>query len=226
MCGGRLHGLCEELEDPDSDEPMHRVCQTCAITKATATGSSSGGKSPSTGKRKAHNTRGRGNIGTGKKHASDSKSKSRTRLNFGQKNEILGLLREKIAYGEIARRFKCGATAIGNIAKKRAALEEEFATALLQELQDKLMTRVNTTHVAGDPYDDELDDGETVESTGEGVVAGGSKPPPSYAERCLFLALWSISPSHVAMTKQETFCVGRGCRLSEILLLNEGGRQT
>ena len=33
-----------------------------------------------------------------------------------------------------------------------------------------------------DPSDDELDDGETVESMGEGVVAGGSMPPPSYAE--------------------------------------------
>ena len=97
VCGGRLHGLCEEVEDPDSDEPIDRVCQTRAITKATATGSSSGGKSTSTGKRKAHNTRGHGNIRTSKKHASDSKSKSRTRLNFGQKIEILGLLREKVA---------------------------------------------------------------------------------------------------------------------------------
>ena len=81
----------------------------------------------STGKRKADSTRGRGNIGTSKKHASDSKSKSRTRLNFGQKIAILGLLREKITYGEIARRSKCGATAIGKIAKERAALEEDHA---------------------------------------------------------------------------------------------------
>ena len=67
VCGGCLHGLCGEVENPDN-------------AKATATGSSSGGKSISTGKRKADNTRGRGNIGTSKKHASDSKSKSRTRL--------------------------------------------------------------------------------------------------------------------------------------------------
>ena len=65
---GRLHGLCGEVEDPDSDGPMHRVCQTCAIAIATPTGSSSGGKSTSTGKRKADNTRGRGNIGTSKKN--------------------------------------------------------------------------------------------------------------------------------------------------------------
>ena len=105
---------------------MHRICQTCAIAKATTSGSSSGGKSTSTGKRKADNTRGRGNIGTSKKHASDSKSKSRTRLNFGQKIAILGLSREKVTYGEIARRFKCGATAIGMIAKERATLEEDY----------------------------------------------------------------------------------------------------
>ena len=80
-----------------------------------------------TGKRKADNTHGRGNIGTRKKHASDSKSESRTRLNFGQKIEILGILREKVTYDEIARQFKCGATAIGKIAKKRAALEEDHA---------------------------------------------------------------------------------------------------
>ena len=127
MCGGPLHGLCEEVEDPDSDEPVHRIYQTCAIAKATATGSSSGGESTSTCKRKEDNTRGRGNIETSKKPASDSKNMSRTRLNFDQKIEILGLLREKVAYGEIARRFKCGATAIGKIAKERVAREEDHA---------------------------------------------------------------------------------------------------
>ena len=127
VCGRHLHVLCGEVEDADSDEPMHRICQACAIAKATTTGSSGGGKSMSTGTRKADNTRGRGKIGTSKKHASDSKSKSRTRLNFGQKIEILGLLREKVTYGEITRRFKCGATAIGKIDKERAALEEDHA---------------------------------------------------------------------------------------------------
>ena len=64
--------------------------------------------------------------------------------------------------------------------------QEEFATALLQDSQDTLMARVNKTHIEQDPSNDELDDGETVESTGEGVVAGGSMPPPSYAERSFF----------------------------------------
>ena len=49
------------------------------------------------------------------------------------------------------------------------------------------MARVHKTHVVvEDPSDGELDDGETAESTGEGVVAKGSKPPPSCAERSSF----------------------------------------
>ena len=72
--------------------------------------------------------------------------------------------------------------------------QEEFATALLQNLQDKLMVRVNKTHVVEDPSDVELDDGETVESTGEGVVAGGLMPPPSYAELFFFSPSGAFRP--------------------------------
>ena len=74
------------------------------------------------------------------------------------------------------------------------------------------MARVNKTHVVEDPSDDELDDSETVESTGERVVAGGRCRHHHTQNFRLFLALWSISPSRVAMPKQKTFCVGRGCR--------------
>ena len=52
------------------------------------------------------------------------------------------------------------------------------------------MARVNKTHVVEDPSDDELDDGETVERTGEGVVAGGSMPPPSYEELSYLVCFW------------------------------------
>ena len=48
------------------------------------------------------------------------------------------------------------------------------------------MAKVSKRHVVEDPSDDELDDGETVESTGEGVVAGGTMPPPSYEEPSSF----------------------------------------
>ena len=63
--------------------------------------------------------------------------------------------------------------------------QEEFATALLQDSQDELMARVNKTHLVENPADDEVDDGESVDS-GEGVVARGSMPPPSYAELSYF----------------------------------------
>ena len=112
-----------------------------------------GGKSTSTGKRKADNTRGRGNIGTSKKHASDAVQ----------------------AWTGLEE-------------------QEEFATALLQDSQNELMARVNKTHGVEDPSADELDDGEIVESTGEGVVAGGSMPPPSYAELSFFWPSGAFRP--------------------------------
>ena len=28
-CGGRLHGMCGEVEDTDSDNPNNRICHTC-----------------------------------------------------------------------------------------------------------------------------------------------------------------------------------------------------
>ena len=89
------------------------------------------------------------------------------------------------------------------------------------------MARVNKTHVVEDPFDDELNDVENFESTGAGGRGkGGSMPPPSYAELSSFFGLWSISLNHAARTKQETFCVRRGCRLSETLRLNQRGMQT
>ena len=34
-CGGRLHGICSEVEDPDDVSQMHRICHSC-VTKKTA----------------------------------------------------------------------------------------------------------------------------------------------------------------------------------------------
>ena len=133
VCGGRLHGLFGEVEDPDSDGAMLRICQTCAIAKATTTGWSSAGMSTRAGERKVDDTRGRGGLRSSKKHASASESKSRIRLTFGHKIDILVLLAEKVTYGEIARRFKCGTTAISNIVKERAALEGDSASGGLGE---------------------------------------------------------------------------------------------
>ena len=80
VCGGRLHGLCGEVEDLDSDKPMHRICQPCSAAKATATGSSSVGKSTSAskstsaGKRKADEPRGRGAFLKSKKYVVEDPS--------------------------------------------------------------------------------------------------------------------------------------------------------
>ena len=27
--GGKLHGICGEVKDPDGDSPTHRICHTC-----------------------------------------------------------------------------------------------------------------------------------------------------------------------------------------------------
>ena len=35
-CGGDLHGLCGEEEDPDGDNPMHRICHACAAAEFSA----------------------------------------------------------------------------------------------------------------------------------------------------------------------------------------------
>ena len=103
-------------------------------------------------------------------------------------------------------------------------LEEQvdFAAALLQDSHDELMATVSKAHVVEDPYDDELNDGEDVESTGAGAGGGGGRCRYHRTQKFrLSLALWSISPNHVAMAKQETFCVRRRCRSSETLPLNQ-----
>ena len=41
------------------------------------------------------------------------------------------------------------------------------------------MARINKTRVVEDPSDNELNDGEDVESTGAGAGGGESMPPPS-----------------------------------------------
>ena len=34
-CGGRLHGDCGEVEDPDGNNPMHHICPACADVKSS-----------------------------------------------------------------------------------------------------------------------------------------------------------------------------------------------
>ena len=33
-CGGKLHGTCGEVEDPDGDNDNHRICHTCISNRS------------------------------------------------------------------------------------------------------------------------------------------------------------------------------------------------
>ena len=37
-CGDRLHGICGEVQDPDSVNTLSRICVTCLTAKAPAHG--------------------------------------------------------------------------------------------------------------------------------------------------------------------------------------------
>ena len=120
-CGGRLHGMCGEVEDTDSDNPNNRICHTC-ISKRSL---------PNPPKRK----QGQDFLqpGTSKKHkpgASGAK-KPRKRLDLGEKLQIAELLEQKVPYTEIARRFGCGTTAVGSVKQQRETLKAAAATQSL-----------------------------------------------------------------------------------------------
>ena len=80
------------------------------------------------------------------------------------------------------------------------------------------MARVNKTYVVENPSDDELDDGETVESTDEGVVAGGSMPPPSYTELSSFFGPLEHFAQSCGNDEAGNLLRRAKCRLSEILV--------
>ena len=99
-CGGRLHGLCGEVED-GSDTPTHRICHTC-ISK----------RSPSNS---AKRKEGQGFLQPdARKKKKTQESGSRKRLSFEEKLEIIKLLDSMVARPEVARRFGCGITAIAS----------------------------------------------------------------------------------------------------------------
>ena len=113
-CGGRLHGLCGEVED-GSDTPTHRICHTC-ISK----------RSPSNS---AKRKEGQGFLQPdARKKKKTQESGSRKRLSFEEKLEIIKLLHSKVARPEVARRFGCGITAIASVKREKAALEAAAAT--------------------------------------------------------------------------------------------------
>ena len=168
-CGGRLHGLCGEVED-GSDTPTRRICHTC-ISK----------RSPSNS---AKRKEGQGFLQPdARKKKKTQESGSRKRLSFEEKLEIIKLLDSKVARPEVARRFGCGITAIASVKREKAALEdqEDIAEALAADAKDAL-----TERMAGivaeeiDPSDDEKE----LNKSGDAESGGGRKveAPPPYSD--------------------------------------------
>ena len=90
-CGGRLHGMCGEQEEGESE--MHHICNSCLDKKQKGSGGSSNQpkrRSPASAFLQQ---------GASKKKAS-SASASRKRLTLAQKLEVLKLLDQKASlYG-------------------------------------------------------------------------------------------------------------------------------
>ena len=119
-CGGRLHGVCGQVveEDADSDNPLRRICPTCSTAGDDVSRASTKGKRKAGAKK-----RGRG---PGQHHPQPNDGiKSRTQLTLGQKLEMLELLTHKMSHAELARRYKCSARTVSNVAQKREQLEAE-----------------------------------------------------------------------------------------------------
>ena len=121
-CGGRLHGLCGEVED-GSDTPTHHICHTC-ISK----------RSPSNS---AKRKEGQGFLQPDARKKKTQESESRKRLSFEEKLEIIKVLDSKVARPEVARRFGCGITAIASVkrtADAKDALTERMAGIVAEEI--------------------------------------------------------------------------------------------
>ena len=103
-CGGKLHGTCGEVEDPDGDNDNHRICHTCTSNRSLL--------NPAKRKQGQDFVRPRASKKTS---GAAGAKKPRKRLNLGEKLEVLALLDGKVSYAEIARRYGCGTTAIGTV---------------------------------------------------------------------------------------------------------------
>ena len=158
-CGGRLHGLCGEVED-GSDTPTHRICHTC-ISK----------RSPSNS---AKRKEGQGFLQPdARKKKKTQESGSRKRLSFEEKLEIIKLLDSKVARPEVARRFGCGITAIASVKREKAALAADAKDALTERMAGIVAEEI-------DPSDDEKE----LNESGDAESGGGRKveAPPPYSD--------------------------------------------
>ena len=126
-CGGKLHGICGEVEDPDGDSPTHRICYTCISKRSLS----------NPAKRK----QGQGSQGfvlpgaATKKSRASGATKPRKRLNLGEKLEVLELLDKKVSYGRGGSRAFADADAV-LVEKMNDKLSEEPDSHEEEELND------------------------------------------------------------------------------------------
>ena len=104
-CGGRLHGLCGEMEDPDGPNPMHLICPACIGAKP----STKDALTAPAGKHKRGDKKGRG-AGSSKcakpgAEQATGQSASRVRVTLAQELEVLRLLDQGVTH-MIANRYK------------------------------------------------------------------------------------------------------------------------
>ena len=118
-CGGHLHRICGEIQNPDDDEEVNRICEPCAAAKK------------STSSTNDHSNAAKRKEGGGILQQSAPKKRkgeTRKRLTLGQKREILQLLDQKVSRVEVARRFNCGVSTVGDIKEDRVTLQENSAS--------------------------------------------------------------------------------------------------
>ena len=87
-CGGRVHGLCGEVEEPDGDNLMRRIRHACAVAKVLH----EGGRDSPRGQAQKYRQGGPwdGYVYSAKSNAGKTDgSTSRARLTLDQKLEIL-----------------------------------------------------------------------------------------------------------------------------------------
>ena len=99
---------CGEIQNPDDDEEVNHICEPCAAAKKST---SSTNDHPNAAKRKEG-----GGI-LQQSAPKKRKGETRKRLTLGQKREILQLLDQKVSRVEVARRFNCGVSTVGDIKK-------------------------------------------------------------------------------------------------------------
>ena len=98
---------------PHDDEEVNRICEPCAAAKKSTSGTND------------HSNAAKRKEGGGILQQSAPKKRkgeTRKRLALGQKREILQLLDQKVSRVEVARRFNCGVSTVGDINRVHSCL--------------------------------------------------------------------------------------------------------